>query len=102
MELLKHYVLRHVLRRPRYSQENDQLLREGRERHIHLEGKIGATRLELDGWMKTLPQPWAVAMEATIFTGWVCDHLLPHAKEVKVCRSRKLDLNALRGKTRPG
>jgi len=52
--------------------------------------------------MKTLPQPWAVAMEATIFTGWVCDHLLPHAKEVKVCRSRKLDLNALRGKTRPG
>ena len=22
------------------------------------EGKIGATRGELDGWMKTLPQPW--------------------------------------------
>jgi transposase len=51
---------------------------------IHLEGKIGATRLELDGWMNTLPQPWTVAMEATIFTGWVYDHLLPHAKEVKV------------------
>ena len=33
------------------------------------EGKIGATRSEMDTWMKTLPQPWTVAMEATIFTG---------------------------------
>src|SRR5271166_53288 len=48
------------------------------------EGKIGATRGELDGWMKTLPQPWSVAMEATIFTGWIYDHLLPHAAQIKV------------------
>jgi transposase len=48
------------------------------------EGKIGATRGELDGWMKTLPQPWSVAMEATIFTGWIYDHLLPHAAQVTV------------------
>src|SRR5271169_6952626 len=48
------------------------------------EGKIGATRGELDGWMKTLPQPWSVAMEATIFTGSIYDHLLPHAAQVKV------------------
>jgi transposase len=34
--------------------------------------------------MTTLPQPWTVAMEATIFTGWVYDHLLPHAAQVKV------------------
>jgi len=34
--------------------------------------------------MKTLPQPWTVAMEATIFTGWVYDHVLPHATAVKV------------------
>jgi transposase len=34
--------------------------------------------------MKTLPPPWTVAMEATIFTGWICDHLLPHAQQVKV------------------
>ena len=47
------------------------------------EGKIGATRCELDGWMRTLPQPWTVAMEATIFTGWIYDHLLPHADGVK-------------------
>ena len=48
------------------------------------EGKIRATRGERDGWMKTLPQPWSVAMEATIFTGWIYDHLLPHAVQIKV------------------
>jgi hypothetical protein len=51
---------------------------------VHHEGKVGATRWELDDWMKTLPQPWTVAMEATIFTGWIYDHLLPHAQQVKV------------------
>ena len=51
---------------------------------IHDEGKIGATRNDLDSWMKILPQPWTVAMEATIFTGWIYDHLLPHAAGVKV------------------
>src|SRR6266536_2056492 len=51
---------------------------------VQQEGKDGATRWELDGWMKTLPQPWTVAMEATIFTGWIYDHLLPHAQQVKL------------------
>ena len=37
---------------------------------IHQQGKIGARRYELDCWMKALPQPWTVAMEATIFTGF--------------------------------
>ena len=40
---------------------------------VHREGTIGANRNELDWWMKTLPQPWTVAMEATIFTGWIYD-----------------------------
>ena len=48
------------------------------------EGKVGATRSALDTWMKTLPQPWTVALEATFFTGWIYDHLQPHASEVKV------------------
>ena len=48
------------------------------------EGKVGATRWELDLWIKNLPQPWTVAMEATIFTGWIYDHLKPHAAAVKV------------------
>jgi hypothetical protein len=51
---------------------------------VHQEGKIGTTRRELDGWIKTLPQPRTVAMEDTIFTGWIYDHLLPHAAQVKV------------------
>jgi transposase len=48
------------------------------------EGKIDSTRCGLDGWIGTLPQPRMFAMEATIFTGWIYDHLLPHAEKVKV------------------
>src|ERR1700738_4600733 len=51
---------------------------------IHSQGAIPATRLDLDRWMKTLPQPWTAAMEATIFTAWIYDHLQPHAAAVKV------------------
>jgi transposase len=48
------------------------------------EGTIPATRFDLDRWMKTLPQPWSAAMEATMFTGWIYDHLQPHAAALKV------------------
>jgi hypothetical protein len=34
--------------------------------------------------MKTLPQPWTGAMEATVFTGWIYDHLKPYAAALKV------------------
>src|SRR3982075_818491 len=51
---------------------------------IHIEGSISATRLGLDHWMKKLPQPWSAAMEATMFTGWIYDHLKPHAAALKV------------------
>jgi transposase len=52
--------------------------------HVCREGKIGSTRRELDAWIQTLPQPRMMAMEATIFTGWIYDYLLPHAEKVKV------------------
>src|SRR5437660_12315699 len=52
--------------------------------HVQQRGTMAATRTDLDNWMKTVPQPWMVAMEASIFTGWVYDHLLPHAAQVKV------------------
>jgi len=52
--------------------------------HVHGEGTVSATRTDLDCWMKTLPKPWTAAMEADIFTGWIYDHLLPHAAQVKV------------------
>jgi transposase len=48
------------------------------------EGTIAALRPALDRWMETLPQPWTAAMEATMFTAWVYDHLLPRAASVKV------------------
>jgi transposase len=51
---------------------------------IHAEGSIPATRFDLDRWIKTLPQPWTAAMEATMFTGWIYDHLKPHAASLKV------------------
>ena len=51
---------------------------------IQRQGTMPATRTELDSWMKTLPEPWTAAMEASIFTGWVYDHLVPHAAQVKV------------------
>ena len=51
---------------------------------IHAEGWIPATRFDLDRWMKTLPEPWSAAMEATMFTGWIYDHLKPHAAILKV------------------
>jgi transposase len=52
--------------------------------HVHREGKMGSIRRELDAWIQTLPQPRMMAMEATIFTGWIYDYLLPHAEKVKV------------------
>jgi len=51
---------------------------------VHREGKIGSTRRELDAWIKSMPHPRTIAMEATIFTGWIYDHLLPHAEKIKV------------------
>src|ERR1700745_3598128 len=48
------------------------------------EGAVFATRFDLDRWMKTLPGPWTAAMEATVFTGWIYDHLRPHAVALKV------------------
>jgi transposase len=48
------------------------------------EGFIPGTRFHRDQWMKSLPQPWTAAMEATVFTGWIYDHLQPHAAGLKV------------------
>src|SRR6202795_5266726 len=65
---------------------------------IQQEGKVGSTRRELDCWMQTLPQPWTVAMEATIFSGWIYDHLLPHVTQIKV--AHPLMLRAIRDRRR--
>ena len=67
---------------------------------VYQEGKIGSTRRELDAWIRTLPQPRTIAMEATIFTGWIYDHLLPHAEKVKVAHPLMLRAIALRPRRR--
>jgi len=51
---------------------------------VHSQGVVNPTKTALDGWMKALPQPWTAAMGATRFTGWIYDHLLPHASALKV------------------
>src|SRR5215475_12657815 len=57
---------------------------------VFQQGKIGSTRRELDAWIGMMPQPRTIAMEATIFTGWIYDHLLPHAERLKVAHPLRL------------
>ena len=62
---------------------------------LHSEGSIPATRYDLDCWMKNLPQPWSAAMEATLFTGWIYDHLKAQAAALKVAHPLMLRAIAL-------
>ncbi len=48
------------------------------------EGVIPARRADLSAWVKMRLRPWVGAMEATLFTGWIYDHLKPLAQELKV------------------
>jgi transposase len=46
------------------------------------EGTVRATRAALTEWARSLPQPWCGAMEATLFSDWVYEHLRPHAMDL--------------------
>jgi hypothetical protein len=48
------------------------------------EGTITATRSALGEWVRRLPQPWTVGIEATPFTGWIYDKLISCGAVVKV------------------
>ena len=54
------------------------------------EGTIPARRTDLSAWAKRRSRPWWGAMEATLFTGWVYDHLKPLAQELKVAHPAML------------
>ena len=54
------------------------------------ESTIAATRHALDEWMRQLPQPWMAGMEATLFTGWIYDHLGSGGALVKVAHPAML------------
>ena len=53
-------------------------------------GMISATRASLTEWLEKRKTPWVGAMEATMFTGWIYDYLLPYAKELKVAHPQML------------
>ena len=54
------------------------------------EGTLAATRQALGEWAAGLRRPWEGAMEATLFTGWIYDFLLPHATALKVAHPKML------------
>ena len=56
---------------------------------VYAEGSVPATPFDLDRWMKTLPQPWSAAMEATVFTGWTYDYFA--ARVVKKLERLEMD-----------
>ena len=54
------------------------------------QGTLAANCEALDHWLCCIPQPWTVGMEATMFTGWVYDHLMKHSLHVKVAHPTML------------
>ncbi len=54
------------------------------------QGMIYATRKNLTDWVKERKTLWIGAIEATLFTGWIYDYLLPHAQELKVAHPAML------------
>jgi transposase len=48
------------------------------------EGSVAARRLDLSRWARDLPQPWSGAMEATLFSHWIYDHLVGHAHRLQM------------------
>jgi transposase len=53
-------------------------------------GSVAATRAALSEWAEALPGPWVGALEATLFTGWIHDHLEPYAAELQVAHPAML------------
>ena len=54
-------------------------------------GSIPAVRPALTAWAEALPGPWIGALEATLFTGWIYDHLEPFAVELAVAHPAMLE-----------
>lgn len=54
------------------------------------QGMICATRSSLTEWVEGRTVPWIGALEATLFTGWIYDYLMPHALELKVAHPSML------------
>jgi hypothetical protein len=48
------------------------------------EGRLRATREALREWAGKRKEPWHGAMEATLFSGWIYDTLLPFAAKLEM------------------
>ncbi len=57
---------------------------------IVTEGVIPATRTALDEWVERLPGPWHGAIEATIFSHWIYEHLKPHAAKLEMGHAARM------------
>jgi transposase len=53
-------------------------------------GQVRATRADLTQWAQAFENPWIGALEATLFTGWIYDHLRPFAQDLRVAHPAKL------------
>ncbi len=62
------------------------------------EGTIKATRAALDEWVMTLPRPWHGAMEATLFSHWIYQHLRPHAARLEMGHAARMKAISARKK----
>jgi transposase len=51
---------------------------------------VAATRRDLSAWAGTIGRPWKGALEATIFSSWIHDHLAPYAVELQVAHPAML------------
>jgi transposase len=54
------------------------------------QGQVEACRAALSAWAGTIRKPWVGALEATLFTGWIYDHLRPFAEELQVAHPAML------------
>src|SRR5215831_20174962 len=62
----------------------------GQDGGILREGTIAARPADLNVWAQAQARPWIGALEATLFTGWIYDHLRPFAQELKVANPAML------------
>jgi len=53
-------------------------------------GQVEASRAALSQWAGAIDGPWIAALEATLFSGWIYDHLLPLAQQIKVAHPAML------------
>jgi transposase len=54
-------------------------------------GEVEATRAALSEWARAIDRPWIAALEATLFSSWIYDHLLPLAEQIQVAHPAMLE-----------